>query len=100
MKLADAAQVLRSKNAGPLQITVDIMFRTAEDFEQAARSPNLTVVAIAERYGVEPSHVEVLHVPLVRAIKINLPRPIVAGSAGDRDVYGAQQHRLLLDVEL
>jgi hypothetical protein len=34
------------------------------------------------------------------AIKIVLDRPIVAGSPGDRDVFGAQQHAPLLKVEL
>ena len=29
MKLTDAATVIRSKNAGPLQITIDLMFEWA-----------------------------------------------------------------------
>ena len=41
-----------------------------------------------------------MHVPMALAIKVTLPRPIVAGTPGDRDVYGAQQHRPLLDIEL
>jgi hypothetical protein len=34
------------------------------------------------------------------AIKIVIDRPIVAGTPGDRDVYGAQQHAPLLGLEL
>ena len=44
--------------------------------------------------------VELVRVPHALAIKINLPRPIIAGSPGDHDVYGAQQHVPLLDIEL
>ena len=98
--LADRAHVIRSKNAGPLELTLDILFRTAGDYAVATASPNLTAAAIAPRYGVTADLVSVLHVPAALAIKINLPRPIVAGSPGDRDVYGAQQHRPLLAIEL
>ena len=34
------------------------------------------------------------------AIKITCDREMNAGSQGDRDVYGAQQHRLLVDLPL
>jgi hypothetical protein len=34
------------------------------------------------------------------AIKVTCERGTLAGSAGDRDVYGAQQHRRLLDLRL
>ena len=34
------------------------------------------------------------------AVKITLPREIASGDVGDRDVYGAQQHAPLLDIEL
>ena len=35
-----------------------------------------------------------------RALKITCERDILAGSPGDKDVYGAQQHRKLLDLVL
>ena len=99
-KLADTAHVIRSKNAGPLELTFDILFRSIDDFESAVASPSLMPAAIATRYGVGADQVRVLHIPAALAIKINLPRPTVAGSPGDRDVYGAQQHRPLLAIEL
>ena len=34
------------------------------------------------------------------AIKYALPRRLCAGTPGDGDVYGAQQHAPMLDVEL
>lgn len=100
MKLREAASVLRSKNAGPLTLTVDILFADSAIFAQAAASPRLTESAIAARYGVAADSVSLIRVAPALAIKINLPRPIVAGSPGDHDVYGAQQHVPLLDIEL
>ena len=100
MKLRDVASVLRSKNAGPLTLTVDILFASAEDYARAVASPQLTGSAVAQAYGVAPAGVELIRVPQALALKINLPRPVVAGSPGDRDVYGAQQHVPLLDLEI
>ena len=100
MKLRDAAKVLRSKNAGPLTVTLDMLFETKARYDLAAQSPSLAPAALASLYGVPEADVQVIRVPLALAIKVVLPRPIVAGSPGDRDVYGAQQHRPLLEIEL
>lgn len=98
--LAETAHVIRSKNAGPLELTLDILFGNAGDYAAAVASDSLKAAAIAPLYGVAADQVRVLHIAAALAVKINLPRPIVAGSPGDRDVYGAQQHRPLLAIEL
>ncbi len=98
--LETVARVLRSKNAGPLSLTIDILFDDRPRYELAAQSPALSAAAVAARYGVATEEVTVITVPQALAIKIVLPRPVVAGSPGDRDVYGAQQHRPLLGVTL
>lgn len=100
MKLRDAARVLRSKNAGPLTVTLDLMFETRENFLRAVQSPSLAPAALAALYAIPAEDVRVIPVPLAQAIKVVLPRPIVAGSPGDTDVYGAQQHRPLMEIEL
>lgn len=100
MRLVDAARVIRSKNAGPLQLTLDLMFPDAARFEMARASPALTAEALAQLYGVAPTSVEVVPFAAAHAIKIVIARPVIAGDAGDADVYGAQQHRPLLDVVL
>jgi hypothetical protein len=98
MRLRDAAKVIRSKNAGPTEITVDLMFSDAAGFARALEAPSLSAGVIAQRYGVQS--VKVIPYPAANAIKIVIPRATVAGSPGDPDVYGAQQHRPLLDVEI
>jgi hypothetical protein len=100
MKLADIAQVIRSKNAGPRRLTLDLMFTTDADYQRVVQSPSLSSENIGARYGVAADDVTVIPYPAGRAIKIVLARPIMAGDPGDRDVYGAQQHAPLLEVEI
>jgi hypothetical protein len=98
MKLIDAARVIRSKNAGPTQVTLDLMFDSREMYERALAAPSLKAVVIAQRFNV--AEAEIIPYPAANAIKIVLPRRIIAGTPGDTDVYGAQQHRPILDVEI
>ena len=100
MKLKDAARVIRSKNAGPLTVTVDLMFDDEKRYQQAVDSPALSPENIAKLYGVAADSVRVLPFPQGLAIKVILDRAVVAGAPGDRDVYGAQQHAQLLEVTL
>ena len=100
MQLQDIAQVIRSKNAGPRCLTLDVMFATDADFQRVAQSPALSRPAISALYGVPAVEIDIIPYPLGRAIKIVLPRRITAGDPGDRDVYGAQQHGPLLRIEI
>ena len=100
MRLADLAQVIRSKNAGPRRLTLDLMFASDADYQRAAQSPALGPERIASLYRVEPAAVTVIPYPVGRAIKIVLARAVMAGDPGDVDVYGAQQHAPLLGLEL
>ena len=100
MKLIDVARVIRSKNAGPVTLSFDLMFEDEAHYRHAVQSPALSVGAIARLYGVDPQRVRVYPYPVALAIKIALDRKLVAGTPGDRDVYGAQQHGPLLEIEL
>ena len=84
MRLRDAAKVIRSKNAGPTEITVDLMFNDAAGFARALEAPSLSAGLIAQRYGVQSD--TVIPYPAANAIKIVIPRATVAGSPGDTDV--------------
>jgi hypothetical protein len=101
MKLSEMAAVLRSKNAGPAVVTFDVVFKTAEDFETAERSPSFATERICEALRVDAS--DVLFVGFIRqalAYKISVIRPYVSGSREDRDVYGCAQHPGLNDLEV
>ncbi len=100
MRLADIAQVIRSKNAGPRRLTLDLMFATDADYQRVVQSPALGRDKLAALYRLAEGDVTVIPYPVGRAIKIVLARKIMAGDPGDFDVYGAQQHAPLLGVEI
>jgi len=99
-RLTDIATVIRSKNAGPLTLSFDLMFPTDEAFEAAKRASTLQPAALARLYNVAPVDVIVTPYQAARAIKLAMQRCIVSGSPCDHDVYGAQLHVPLLDLEL
>ena len=100
MLLSDLAQVIRSKNAGPRTLTLDVMFANDADFQRVARSPALGRGRIAALYRMPETDVTIIPYAVGRAIKIVLARSVMAGDPGDVDVYGAQQHAPLLGIEL
>ncbi len=98
--LSTLARVVRSKNAGPTQLTIDILFKDAAGYALASQSPALGCAALAALYAVEPAQVQRHLLPDLLALKFSMPRTICAGTPGDGDVYGAQQHAPLLELEL
>lgn len=100
MKLTDVARVIRSKNAGPTTLTLDLLFHDRAGFERACAAPALQAAALAPLYGVPAERVQIMPYPAALALKISLDRIMIAGDPGDRDVYGAQQHGPLLGIEL
>lgn len=97
-KLIDYAKILRSKNAGPLYITFDLIFATAEEMKYVAE--HLTKEQISKAYGVVVEKIDIIPYAVVNAIKITFPRKTVSGSLEDSDVYGCQQHVPLAEIIL
>jgi len=100
MKLTEAARVIRSKNAGPTTLTLDLLFVDQAAYERAVSAPALSKSSIAALYRVPAGRVEVMPYPAALAIKISMDRKVIAGDPGDRDIYGAQQHGPLLELVL
>ncbi len=96
MRLGELARIVRSKNAGPTRLTIDVLFANDADYARGAVA--LTAEAVAMRYGRAADAVVVSTVPEALAIKVVMPRARPAGGPFDRDVYGAQQHGPLLDL--
>ena len=57
MKIADIAQFVTSKNAGPFLLTVDIVFRDADSYKRFKTQRPLTKAGVAELYGLAPKDV-------------------------------------------
>ena len=100
MRLDSLAKAIRSKNAGPCLLTLDLMLPDEATFAYVASRIGSLRRQVAQRYGRSEDEVAVLPFTPALAVKITLPRDIVSGDIGDRDVYGAQQHAPLLDIEL
>lgn len=98
--LRDLAGVLRSKNAGALLCTLDVMFEDQRTYERVRDSGAISQAAIASLYGVSQNEVSIIPYDVAFAIKITIPRLVPSGSFGDTDIYGAQQHGPLLDIEI
>jgi len=91
--------VLRSKNAGPLFTTLDVLFADRGTFQRVLSSEVLTPDLVADLYGLEPSEVKIVFFDAANAVKVTFPRVgPTSGAPGDRDVYGAQQHVPLANV--
>lgn len=100
VQLQDLARVIRSKNAGPCLLTFDVMFAGTDDFERVRGQLAHLRSEVARRYGRSENEVQVFDYEPALAVKITLPRDVVSGDVGDRDIYGAQQHGPLLDIEI
>lgn len=97
-KLMDYTKILRSKNAGPLYITFDLIFHTTEDMQYV--SQRLTKEHIAKAYAVSEEKVDIIVYDVVNSIKITFPRKNISGSLQDADIYGCQQHIPLANIEI
>ena len=100
MRLRDLASVIRSKNAGPFELTLDVLLKDDETFELLRKADVINPKSIATLYCIPESDViGIVYFPNARAIKATIVRPWASGALGERDVYGAQQHGPLMNFE-
>ncbi len=100
-RLSELAKTIRSKNAGVNKITFDIIFREPQAYERVKRSRAITRQAMADLYRIDPSRIsDFVEYDPGLAIKFTIYRERPSGSAGDGDIFGAQQYAPLLDLEI
>lgn len=100
IKLIDVTNIIRSKNSGPYELTLDIIFKTFEDFKLACDKKIINEELICKLYKITPDEIiNIVEFEPANAIKITIKRPICSGDLGETDVYGAQQHAPLLSIE-
>ena len=98
-RLVDLAKVLRSKNSGPFEITLDILFDDPESYQRVVESGEISVENICRLYHLKPEDIcNIVYFEKGLGIKITYNRQVSSGTSGDRDVYGAQQHAPLMDI--
>jgi len=99
-RLTDIASVIRSKNSGPYELTLDIIFDDLADFAKVRDGKFIDESLICSLYSVTSDKiVSIVAYEPAKAIKATIIRPICSGDLGETDVYGAQQHAPLLALE-
>ena len=96
--IADLAVLVRSKNAGPFWLTIDIMFDDADKYRRVRDSDIVNRDAVATMFRRDPADIIVVNHDAALAIKVSFPRPQSSGSKYDSDVYGGQQYAPLLSL--
>ncbi len=100
-KLSELAKTIRSKNAGVDKITFDIIFRDRGNYDLVRRARVLTRESVARLYRIPDERIsDFVEYDPGCAIKFTIYRLRPSGSAGDADIFGAQQYAPLLEVEV
>ena len=97
-RIGDLVAAVRSKNAGPFWVTIDIFCEDRSVFESLSTA--LSTDRVAARLGVATESVRRFDIRDLNAIKLSVPRPVTQGSRFDRDMHGAQWAVLLAELEV
>jgi len=90
--VADLALEVRSKNAGPFWVTMEVFLRDAAGYAIVADPAFLDAPVIARLYGVAADQIQIFRIPGLSVVKISFPRPVAQGSLRDRDIHAGQHH--------
>jgi hypothetical protein len=97
-ELGQIAQKVRSKNAGPFWLTIDIFCGSADVFTRVRDA--LKDEAVARLYGVDRQAMKRFDIADLNVVKFSFPRPQVQGTRADRDMHGAGWACLLEEMQL
>ncbi len=97
-ELGDLVSKVRSKNAGPFWLTLDVFCGDAETFARVRKG--LKDEAVARLFGVDRQLLKRFDIPSLNVVKFSVPRPVVQGTRADRDMHGAGWGSLLEEMEI
>ena len=98
MRLGDIATKIRSKNAGPFWLTLDIFCGDAKTFRHLCAA--LSTQTVAQAFQMAPEKLRRFDIASLNVIKFSLPRPQVQGTRLDRDMHGASFAEILSEMDL
>ena len=99
-QLWEVTKLIRSKNAGPFELTFDIIFKDRGTYEKVRDAKLINADWFAKTYRLTPEVVSIINYDPAIAIKITIPRPTISGDTNDSDVYGGQQYGPLVTLEV
>ena len=97
-RLADLATKVRSKNAGPFWLTIDVFCGTPDAFRRVCAA--LSSDRVATVLQTDPERLRRFEIADLNVLKFSLPRPCVQGARQDRDMHGASYANLLAEMEI
>lgn len=90
--IADLALEVRSKNAGPFWVTLEMFMKDAAGYAAVADESFINEQVIADLYRVDASTIQLFRIPSLNVVKVSFPRRVSQGSLRDRDMHAGQQH--------
>lgn len=91
-------QKLRSKNAGPFWLTIDIFCGTSEAYTQIVEG--LSTQRVAELFKTNVDELKRFDIAELNVVKFSMPRPTIQGAQDDSDMHGAGWAPLLAELEI
>ena len=98
--IGELAKLVRSKNAGPFVMTIDIMFADEETYNKVKESNVLNRKMIADMYDISENQVQLFEVDNCFAYKASIPRPYFQGDLMDSDSHAGQQYAPFIEIEV
>ena len=95
-RLAELAEQVRSKNAGPFWITVDVF--CGGNYDLIRRQ--LDIEAVCGLLGCGSEGIKRFEIDDLQVVKVSVVRQAPQGSRHDRDMHGAQLAVLFAGLEL
>ena len=89
---------VRSKNAGPFWLTIDVFCGDYVTFRQI--ESGLSTEKVAEVLHQPAERFKHFPMPELNVVKFSIPRPHIQGSRLDRDMHGAQWALLIDAIEI
>ncbi|WP_368184661.1 DUF4387 family protein [Aestuariibius sp. HNIBRBA575] len=96
--LSDIVTKIRSKNAGPFWLTIDIFCGSADAYDTV--SNGLDTAVVAQVFGIPVSTLKRFDIKDLNIVKFSLPRPEIQGIRLDRDMHGASFAQILTTLEI
>ena len=85
--LSKITKNIRSKNAGPFWVTVDLFFKDKNSFFYACE--NISDEKVSNILKIKKIQLKRFEIENLKVIKFSFPRKYIQGSRLDRDMHGA-----------
>ncbi len=97
-RLADIVPKIRSKNAGPFWLTIDIFCGSTKVYDRVSAA--IHSEKVAELFQMQSNDLKRFDISDLHVVKFSLPRPQVQGVQADRDMHGASFANLLAELDI